>query len=144
MAEDIWMCAIHGKVVESFVELAPAGAAVSPGNKVTLYPEVIAETLFGSAYAAFVNRASAAGKIYFSFAVKTAVVPPSLMEAGQEFLNACYHQRIREGNTPRESPEFYAMHARASKKTWPVYFLAVGMNLDLPAEAYYGKVALPK
>lgn len=143
MAEDIWMCALHGKVVESFVTLAPAGAAVYPGDKIRLDPELIAVSLFGDAYAAFVDRAAVAGKFYFQFEPNTVTDPPSLEQAAQDFVNALYEQRVQRGDPPRESPELYAMHARASRKTWPVYFLAIGMELDLPAEAGYGKVGLP-
>ena len=89
------------------------------------------------------DRAAVAGKLYFQFEPNSVTDPPSLEQAAQDFVNALYEQRIQRGDPPRESPELYAMHARASRKTWPVYFLAIGMELDLPAEAFYGKVGLP-
>lgn len=144
MTEDIWMCALYGKIVESFLTLAPAGAAIFPGDHIRLHPEVITENLFGDAYAAFVDRAAVAGKLHFQFVANTVTEPPTLEEAAQEFANSVYEELLRRGEPPRKSPELYAMKARASRKAWPVYFLAIGMNLDLPAEAYYGKVGLPK
>jgi hypothetical protein len=138
------MCALCGKVVESFLTLAPAGAAIFPGESIRLHPEVIAESLFGDAYAAFVDRAAVAGKLRFRFAPNTVTEPRTLEEAAQEFTNSLYEELLRQGEPPRKSPELYAMKARASRNAWPVYFLAIGMNLDLPAEAYYGKTGLPK
>ncbi len=143
MAESIWMCTLYGKVVESFLTLAPAGVTVFPGNKTELHPEVIAESLFGDLYAAFVHRAAGCGRFYFQLEPYKTVSPPSFTDTAQQFLNAAYNLAVERDNHPAASPEFYGLEAPAPKRGWPVYFLAVGIGLDLPAEAYRGKVELP-
>jgi hypothetical protein len=143
MAENIWLCALYGKV-NRFQELAPAGVPVK-GSEVTVNGLLIIELLFGDPYAAFAERALRPGRFVLSLERHDAVSVPTLDAAAQSFLNTAYGIVVGQGETPKDPPDFYGILAPAAKSSagWPVYFFAVGMGLNLPAEAYRGKVALP-
>jgi len=140
--EDIWSCAISGKV-SRFRELAPAAVDVQPGPKIAVNGPLIVHLLFGDVYGALASRAAELNRFWFELHPDSSTDAPAFQAVAQSFLNDAYSSIIREGSTPENPPDFYAIEAPAAARGWPVYFLAVGTGLRLPTEAFRGKVGFP-
>lgn len=140
--EDVWWCALSGKVAR-FRELAPTAVDVQPGPKIAVNGALVVRLLFGDEYGALASRAAELNRFWYELHPDGSTDAPTFQAVAQSFLNDAYGAIIREGRTPEYPPDFYAMLAPAAVRGWPVYFLAVGTGLRLPAEAFRGKVALP-
>lgn len=144
MPENIWLCAIYGKVAR-FHELARAAVPIQPTGAVSINGPFLIELLFGDSYAAFAERAVRTERFVSMLVPDAATNVDTFDTLAQSFLGAAYSRVIEEGETPKDPPDFYGIRAPASESTngWPVYFFAVGRGLKLPEEAHRGKVALP-
>jgi hypothetical protein len=144
MSENIWLCAIYGKA-DRFQELASAGITIQPTGDISINAMLLVELLFGDAYAAFAERATRSDRLSLMLERDDITRAETFDNWAQTFLNAAYSAVINRGETPKISPDFYAIRAPASANTLgsPIYFFALGTGLNLPREARRGKVPLP-